>query len=280
MERIQSAIQKARAAREKNLTDVAAATPVAAAALVKDVAGPRPATDIDKAWAELPQQEFSAKILSRARIVTDQAGDNSGAFDGMRTRLLHEMRKNGWRRVAITSPGSACGKSTLCLNLAFGLARQRDIRTMLIDLDMRRPSIEKMLNVSERHAFATALAGESMPEEHMFCYKQKLAFATNRRPAHDPSELLQGKDAARVIDGLEERYDPDVMIFDTPPLLTCDDTSAFLDQIDCVLLVAASEASTVEEMKKCEQEIRERSNLLGVVLNKCRYLEKPYTYGY
>lgn len=83
-----------------------------------------------------------------------------------------------------------------------------------------------------------------------------------------------------MIDGLEERYDPDVMIFDTPPLLTCDDTSAFLDQIDCVLLVAASEASTVEEMKKCEHEIRERSNLLGVVLNKCRYLEKPYTYGY
>ena len=280
MERIQSAIQKARAAREKTSTGDATAKPVAAAVAVNEIVEPNPTVSIDQAWADLPEREFSDKTLSRARIVTDQASDNSGAFDGMRTKLLHEMRKNGWRRVAITSPGSACGKSTLCLNLAFGLARQRDIRTMLIDLDMRRPSIEKMLNLREGHTFASALAGESEPEEHMFCYKKKLAFATNRHPAHDPSELLQGKDAARVIDGLESRYNPDVMIFDTPPLLTCDDTSAFLDQIDCVILVAAAEASTAEEMKKCEHEIREKSNLLGVVLNKCRYLDRPYSYSY
>ncbi len=280
MERIQSAIQKARAAREKTLSDVATAEPVNVAVPQSEIAEPNPVKDTDKAWADLPRQEFSAKALRRARVVTDQPGDDSSVFDGMRTKLLHEMRKNGWRRVAITSPGSACGKSTLSLNLAFGLARQRDMRTMLIDLDLRRPSIEKMLNLPEKHAFALALAGTSDPEEHMFCYKNKLAFATNRSPAQDPSELLQGKDAARVIDGLEARYNPDVMIFDTAPLLTCDDTNAFLDQIDCVLLVAAAETSTVEEMKKCEHEIREKSNLLGVVLNKCRYLEKPYTYGY
>ncbi len=278
MERIQSAIQKAREARQ-NLPDPQ--RPVAVAGPVPtQPAGATQASGIDKAWENMPEVDFNPKILSRARIVTDQAGEKSGSFDGMRTRLLHEMRKNNWRRVAITSPGSACGKSTLSLNLAFGLARQRDIRTMLIDLDMRRPSIEKLLNLGAEHAFASALAGESEPEDHMLCYKRKLAFATNRRPAHDPSELLQGKDAARVIDGLEARYDPDVMIFDTPPLLTCDDTSAFLDQIDCVLLVAAAEASTVEEMKKCEHEIGLKSNLLGIVLNKCRYLEQPYTYGY
>lgn len=280
MERIQSAIQKAREARQQTEPDpkgpFAVAEPVAPASSAEATQ----AEAIDKAWAELPAVEFKPKTLSRARIVTDQASPNSGSFDGMRTRMLHEMRKNNWRRVAVTSPSSACGKSTLCLNLAFGLGRQRDIRTMLIDLDMRKPSIEKMLNFKEAHNFASALADESRPEDHMCCYKQKLAFATNRRPAHDPSELLQGKDAARVIDDLEARYAPDIMIFDTPPLLTCDDTLAFLDQIDCVLLVAAAEASTVEEMKTCEHEIRQKSNLLGVVLNKCRYMEQPYNYGY
>lgn len=278
MERIQSAIQKAREAREQQdpTAHVIPSVPERATLSPQEVLP----SDTDRAWAELPAQEFSRRTLKRARIVTHEAGEKSGAFDGMRTRILHELRKNSWRRVAITSPGSGCGKSTLSLNLAFGLARQRDIRTMLIDLDMRKPSIEKLLEVKRNTNFASALAGESAPEEHMFCYQQKLAFATNVKPAHNTSELLQGKDAARVIDGLESRYEPDVMLFDTPPLLTCDDTTAFLDQIDCVLLIAGAETSTVEEMKVCEHEILQKSNLLGVVLNKCKYLDRAYTYGY
>ena len=278
MERIQSAIQKAREARELH----GPKGPINAAVVetIPQASQHVLPTNADQAWAELRAQDFSRRTLKKARIVTHEAGEKSGAFDGMRTRIMHEMRKNSWRRVAITSPGAGCGKSTLCLNLAFGLARQRDIRTMLVDLDMRKPSIEKMLEVGLNNNFASALAGESEPEDHMFCYHQKLAFATNRKPAHDTSELLQGKDAARVIDGLESRYEPDVMLFDTPPLLTCDDTTAFLDQIDCVLLIAGAETSTVDEMKICEHEILQKSNLLGVVLNKCQYLDRAYTYGY
>ncbi|MEX0279103.1 MAG: CpsD/CapB family tyrosine-protein kinase [Ruegeria sp.] len=278
MERIQSAIQKAREAREQRpAADLVRPELVERAALAPDEVLP---TNTDRAWAALPEQEFGRKTFSKARIVAHQAGEKSGAFDAMRTRILHELRKNNWRRVAITSPGPECGKSTLSLNLAFGLARQRDIRTMLIDLDMRKPSIGKMLEVKNNNLFASALAGETAPEDHMFCYKQKLAFATNYEPADNTSELLQGKDAARVIDGLESRYEPDVMLFDTPPMLTCDDTTAFLDQIDCVLLVAGAETSTVDEMKICEHEIIEKSNLLGVVLNKCQFMDSAYKYGY
>ncbi|WP_170605719.1 CpsD/CapB family tyrosine-protein kinase [Ruegeria arenilitoris] len=277
MERIQSAIQKAREAREQNAPTgpIDPEMFVAPSPLQEDV----PSRG-EQAWADLPVQDFNRRLFKKARIVTHEPGEKSGAFDAMRTRILHELRKNKWRRVAITSPGSGCGKSTLTLNLAFGLARQRDIRTMLVDLDMRNPSIERMLGVKLKNDFASALAGESSPEDHMFCYQKKLAFATNYKPAHNTSELLQGKDAARVIDGLEARYEPDVMLFDTPPLLTCDDTTAFLDQIDCVLLVAAAEASTVDEMKICEHEILQKSNLLGVVLNKCQFLDRAYTYGY
>ena len=278
MERIQSAIQKAREARDQNAPKVSPGHAAAEAAVL--TAENSPTAPSDQAWAELQEQTFSPRTLKKARIVAHEAGEKSGAFDVMRTRILHELRKNNWCRLAITSPGAGCGKSTLSVNLAFGLARQRDIRTMLIDLDMRRPSIEKMLDVRLNTNFASALAGESAPEDHMFRYREKLAFATNGKPAHDTSELLQGKDAARVIDDLESRYEPDVMLFDTPPLLTCDDTTAFLDQIDCVLLIAGAETSTVDEMKICEHEIMQKSNLLGVVLNKCQYLDNAYTYGY
>ncbi len=279
MERIQSAIQKARKARGDYLPEDLSNSAVSETVLDHPKQDDQSVV-IDKAWAALPDQEFDSRALGRMRVVTHEAGEQSGTFDGMRTRMLQEMRKNGWRRVALTSPGSDCGKSTVGLNLAFGLARQQDMRTMLIDLDMRQPSVCKILNMHEDHAFASALVGECAPEDQMVCYKDKLAIATNQKPVRNPSELLQSKGAARVIDGLEERYKPDVMIFDTPPLLTCDDTVAFLDQIDCVLLIAAAELTTADEIKKCAHEISVNSNLLGVVLNKCRYLDQTqYTYG-
>ncbi len=282
MERIQSAIQKARAARAQDVPhDEGHTSPPARhiakpASLVEAVEAPASVS----LWAELPAAEFNIAALKKGRVFLDRAGDLTTPFDVLRTRILYEMQKNNWRRLAITSPGSACGKTTLCLNLAFSLARQRESRTLVIDLDMRRPSMAKLLQTPQGQAFSSVLEGRDSPEEHLVCYQEKLAFGGNHKPTSNSAELLQSQGAAHVIDQLEERYQPDVMLFDTPPLLACDDTLAFLDQIDCVILLAAAETTTAEELERCEREIGTRSNLLGVVLNKCRLLDKADSYGY
>ncbi|SDW99926.1 capsular exopolysaccharide family [Ruegeria halocynthiae] len=282
MERIQAAIQKARESRQdQDEPEKAKGGTSPALAFEHDQQDQiLPHSSADQLWAELTKIQLDPRQLHRARIIADQAGEDAASFDVLRTRMIHQMQSNNWRRVAITSPGSACGKTTLCLNLAFSFARQRDIKTMVIDLDMRRPSIDKLLNPTGQRSFANALERESAPEEHMLCFERKLAFATNSMPAKNPAELLQDKGSAHVIDRLEERYKPDVMLFDTTPMLACDDTYAFLDQIDCVLLVAAADSTTAEELEKCESEISARTNLMGVVLNKCRYLNKADSYGY
>ncbi|MEP4805190.1 MAG: CpsD/CapB family tyrosine-protein kinase [Hyphomicrobiales bacterium] len=284
MERIQSAIQKAREARQQPAEHSAvpkiSSVPAPYALDPDQEKTPPVQASSDELWADLPIIELQPSQLHRARVMADQSNHISAHFDVMRTRMLHEMRTNNWRRVAITSPDAACGKTTLCLNLAFSFARQRRIKTMILDLDMRRPGIEKVLNQKMSHNFSSALEGKSTPEEHMVCYEGRLALATNCKPAQNPAELLQSKGAADVVDMLEARYQPDFMFFDLPPILACDDTSAFLDQVDCVLLIAEAERSTPEELKKCEREITTRTNFLGVVLNKCRYLDKVDSYVY
>lgn len=278
MERIQSAIQKAREARRVSASDEIAPKP--AGATVEALQPENPAVPlVDKLWADLPEYDLKPSQLKRARISGYEASADSASFDVLRTRMMHQMASNNWRRVAITSPGSACGKTTLSLNLAFSIARQRNIRSMLVDLDLRRPTAHKLLGTSKCN-FANALEGQSQPEDHMVCYDRKLAFALNSDSVANSAELLQDKDVAHVIDRIEERYQPDIMIFDTSPMLACDDTYAFLDQIDCVLLVAAAEDTSADELEKCKDEIAGRCNLLGVVLNKCRYLEKLDKYGY
>ena len=274
MERIQSAIQKARIAREGKLPEAQART-----ADIRQ-SGPAPLSDHHLAWAALDMFQPNAAHLQRGRITTLEPGQMATPFDVMRTRLLKQMRANSWRRLAITSPGPGCGKTMTCLNLAFSLARQSDIRVMVIEVDLRRPSMAKTLGLKPQHSFADVLEGKAPASGHLVRYGMNLAFGTNHSPVRNSAELLQSPAIVEVLAELEKTYAPDLLIFDMPPMQTGDDAIAFLEKADCALLVAAAGTTTIAQVDHCERDIAAHTNVLGVVLNKCRYLDKDQSYGY
>lgn len=271
MDRIRTAIDKARTERD-------ALAPRSRREPDPVPSGPE-ATALE-AWDALSVLEVNPKQLRRNRVMTQHAHPTATTFDVMRTSLIHEMREREWRRLAITSPTASCGKTTICLNLAFSLARQSDIRVMLIELDLRRPTMAETLGL-EGVNFARVLSGEDAAPHHLRRYGDSLAIGVSQRTTNS-AELLQGVTAAHQIDALEEQYQPDLILFDTPPMLPVDDTMAFIDQVDAALLVGAAEASTTKELSRSKQELETRTNLIGVVLNKCRYVsqEDGYSYGY
>jgi Mrp family chromosome partitioning ATPase len=198
----------------------------------------------------------------------------------MRTRVLQQMRDNGWRRLAITSPTASCGKSTISLNLAMSLQRQPDLRTVLVELDLRRPALAKMLGIKEDLSFAHVLEGTRSFAENSLRHGANLAVSTNQRPWRDAAELLGGTRVPETLAEIEATYAPDVMIFDMPPMLVSDDMMAFARHVDCALLIAGAESSTVKEIDICETDLASQTNVMGVVLNKCRYMGAEYGYGY
>ncbi|SNR71829.1 CpsD/CapB family tyrosine-protein kinase [Puniceibacterium sediminis] len=274
MDKIQSAIAKARAERS--------GTPPHIGQTARSGVGtaPDPSADVKAAWQALPTLMLNERQMERRRIVAFQGGSPASAVDMLRTRVLQQMRANNWRRLAITSPSANCGKSTVSLNLAFSLARQPDLRTVLIELDLRRPTLGSMLGVSRDISFAGVLDGSRRFEDNALRHGDNLAISTNRGPSRNPAELLNGPHVAEVLSDIEARYDPTLMIFDTPPMLAADDTMAFAGQVDCVLLVAAAEATTIKEIDMCERELAGQTNVMGVILNKCRYMGQEYGSGY
>ena len=100
MERIQTAIQKAREARRvsdaEKKEQTSAPTPV-------ETLQPEgsPASLKEKLWADLPKYKLNPKQLMRARISGHEATTESVSFDVLRTRMMHQMQSNNWRRVAI-----------------------------------------------------------------------------------------------------------------------------------------------------------------------------------
>jgi protein-tyrosine kinase len=271
MDKIQSAIQKARAARLTTLATTAqdgtpTALPVQSSA--------------DMNWAALPELQPNADQMERHRIASFGGGIGAVPFDALRTRLLQQMRANNWRRLAITSPGSSSGKTTTCLNLAFSLGRQTDLKTMVIEADLRRPSMAQILGVQQLHLFASVLKGTAPASEHFVRYRNNLAFGTNYSNSEHPAELLHGAQVADVLAGIERDYAPDLMIFDMPPMQVSADTIGFVSRVDCVLLVAAAGITTVAQVDACERELASQTNVLGVVLNKCQYVDRAQGYDY
>jgi len=267
MERIRSAIDKAREARGESAPE-RQMRPGMPEALAEN-------------WQLLPEANANPRVLQRNRILALEGGPEAGPFDMLRTKVLQQMRANNWRRLAITSPTSGCGKTTTSSNLAFSFARQPELRVVVVEADMRRPALARTLAQKKlAHQFSRVLAGQAPWSEHMIRFGRNLAFATNAGPVNRSAELLQSSTARKALEEVERALDPSIMIFDTPPLLVSDDTLGFLDQVDCALLVAEAEATTIDEIDGCEQDLAARTNVLGVVLNKCRYMGKGYGYGY
>ncbi|MGN6549921.1 MAG: CpsD/CapB family tyrosine-protein kinase [Pararhizobium sp.] len=230
-------------------------------------------------WASLPELDIDPKIARKSRLVTiDRSHTAHASFDILRTNLLQTVRRNGWTTVGVTSPTAGCGKTLVSLNLAFSLQHQEDCRVVLVDLDLRRPQVARGLGLADVEPIADFLRGNSDIKRAFRRHRTNLAIGPNATPVQYSAELLQSPEAAKALMRMHQRLAPDICIYDLPPMLASDDVLAFLPNLDGVLMVAAAEKSTIDEVDVCEQRLAEKTNVLGVVLNKCRFL--PETYGY
>ncbi|MBT53150.1 MAG: exopolysaccharide biosynthesis protein [Mameliella sp.] len=248
---------------------------------------PKTIVDVEHAWSGLPELTVDKAHLARNRIITATREDPAhGAFDVLRTRLLQTLSENGWRRVAITSPGKDCGKTFTAANLAISLSRQENCRTLLMDLDMRRPSLHHVLGVGSPGSVGDMLRGMISPETHLHRMGRNpinagrnIAFALNDRPEAYASELLQDPRSAETLRAIDEHYAPDVVLFDLPPALFYDDVIAARPLFDGVLLVVGGGLTTESEISEVERRLGDSMPVLGMVLNKAEGTDiSRYTY--
>lgn len=273
MEKLQSAIEKARAQRQDAATPKRGRTakPAPTAPVTDDL--------VDR-WAALRATTIPPRAQHDNLLVSYGGGKAAGPFDMLRTRILQQANSNGWRRVALVSPHSGCGKTTLTANLAFSFRRREDLRTMVLDLDLRRPSLARILGQTPEHTMADVLRGRVSFADHGLRLGDNIALGLNSGPVETSSEILQTRQTQEVLDAIDAEYAPDIMLFDMPPMQAADDNFGFLNNVDCALLIAEAEQTTISQVDVTERQIAELTNVMGVVLNKGRYTDDTYGYGY
>lgn len=269
MERIQEALAKARAQRQQGTETRTERLPVLELQ-----------PSVEAAWKALSPIKLDNTLLKRKQIVAAESGRNAAPYDLLRTKIIHQAQINGWRRVAIVSPEASTGKTTTLANLAFSFERQRDMRVLCIDLDLRRPALNKVLGQRTDHSMADVLEKRVSFAEHGMRLGERVGFGLNNSPSHNPSELLLSREARGVIDGIEQDYAPDLMLFDISPLNASDDNIAFLQNVDCAIIIAAAEHTPTKRLDQAERKVAELTNVMGIVLNKCRYIGSSDGFDY
>jgi Mrp family chromosome partitioning ATPase len=229
-------------------------------------------------WEDLMQVSLGHGAGSALNAQTRLTGGDRAVLrviDDLRTQLLQTLQSEVWNRIAVTAPTSGCGATFTAVNLALSISRIPESRTILMDLNQRNPSISQMLDVRGPGDMYRFLGGQTTAEDHLVRCSDTLALGLNRARPVNPSEVLHAKRTGDILDDMIGTLWPDVVLYDLPPLLEYDDCTAFLPQVDGVLLVVDATRTLGSQIAECERRLEGKTKLLGVILNRTRPAHSP-----
>ena len=255
--------------------------------LVKPMQQKNQIATVPNVWDHLGSIPVNEAHLETHRVISASRHNPAHvAFDVLRTRLVQGLSEQGWRRVVITSPTKDCGKTFISTNLAMSLSRQEKLRTVLMDLDLRNPSVAPLLGERDTGSMGDFLRGKVPVSSHfkrmgqnMLKIGSNVAFGLNDTREPFASEMLGSDATSNAIRQMEAELEPDVVIYDMPPALYHDDVMAFREHYDGVLLVVGGGTTKANEIRELKRRFGEDKPLLGVILNKAEGLSiSHYSY--
>ena len=197
------------------------------------------------------------------------------AFDLLRTRLRQTTLEHGWVNIAITSPTSGCGNSFSATNLALSLSRVPGSRTVLMDMNLRNPGLARAFDMDAPGAMSDLLGGRTSLGQQMVRVSDTLALGLNNQVEVNAAEILQDRTTAETLLRMRASLQPEIVLYDMPPMLEHDDLSAFLPQLDGVLLISDGSQTMARHLRECERMLEGQAPLLGIILNRARASSLP-----
>lgn len=188
------------------------------------------------------------------------------AYRTLRTNIRFALRGEGCKRFCITSSSQGEGKSITMLNLAITFAETGQ-KVLLIDADLRRPAMARLMVESTTPGLSNVLAGLSTEEEAIRkeVYPNLDVLYSGDIPPN-PSELLGSERMIALINKLSKEYD--YILVDTPPVNIVSDVCVVASLLDGVLLLARQGRSRKDSVKRAVSHLKlTGANLLGCVFN-------------
>ena len=244
--------------------------------------GDLPQENVGEKWIETFRIEPTHSSEDpESRVLLSDAQDERvrSAYKMLRTRTLQRIRQNDWHVVGLTSAAQGDGKSLTAINLALSLARETTLSVVLMELDLRRPSMCDHFGIDPVKGLSDYLDGTAKLEEVLFRPEgtERIAVLPNTETYENSSETLSSPELAALINELRGSDPGRIIICDLPPYLATDDVLAFTPLADAFLIVV-SEGRTSRDVLEKGLDILQELPLLGVVLNRSEDATTGYYY--
>jgi capsular exopolysaccharide synthesis family protein len=212
-------------------------------------------------------ERIDAHLAGKIVVDAEISAASREQYRRLAASLHHAQAGKGVKVVMLTSAVMGEGKTLTASNLALTLSESYQKQVLLIDADLRRPSLNMIFKVRAAHGLSEGLletAERSVPVHQV---SSRLAILTAGRPTSDPIAALTSPRMRRLLD--EARAAFDWIILDTPPVAMLPDANLLASMVDGAVLVVRAGSTSCELAQRAIDAIH-RDRILGVVLNSAR----------
>lgn len=217
-------------------------------------------------------------MLGRLITRRDPKSPISEAYRTIRTNIEFSNLDKEIKTIVVTSSQQNEGKSTVIANLAVSFAGMEDKKVLVVEGDLRNPTVHRMFNVSNTHGITEILTGQRSFQECVYRTEvQGLDVITCGKIPPNPSEMLASKKMKAFIESLKDYYD--YIFIDAPPIGIITDAGIVSTYTDGTMLVVGAKEVDIDMVKIAKSRLEKvNANILGLVLNK--FEESNGSYGY
>jgi len=231
-----------------------------------------------RAHSAAPARTFALdrETLRQRRVIfPDEESLAGDAYRMLRTQLLQRVRQRGARVIGIASPADGDGKTLTSVNLALALAAEPNQTILLVDMDLRRPNVAKLLGIPEPRGVESVLSGEIGVDEALWRPegRDRLAVLPSAPLSGSSSEVLAGERTRAFLQEIRSRYPDRLVILDLPPILLTDDVLTLAPHLDGLLLVISEQRTRREDLQRAQALLADVPQL-GSVLNRATRSER------
>jgi len=228
-------------------------------------------------------------IAANQRLVAYYEPESLAAeqFRKLRTQLLRLRLSRPPRTILVTSATAGEGKTLVAANLAAGIAYDLNAYALLLDCDLRRPSLGQWFSLNNGYGLVDYLMGKKeIPELLLKTEVEKLKVLLAGTMQDNPTELIGSEKMQALIQEFKSRYNDRYIILDSPPLLSTSEPEVLSKFVDGIVIVVRAGVTPRETLKEAISSL-EKEKIMGFVLNdlqfksaglRSRYFGSDYSY--
>jgi non-specific protein-tyrosine kinase len=213
-------------------------------------------------------ETFIPSLIENKCVCISPEAAELDAYKSLRTQILQKTRGPGHNTIMVTSVGAGEGKTLTAINLALTMARDYSHTVLLVDCDLKKQDVHKMLGYQSSLGLADNLLKDTaLPDLIVWPGIEKLTVISGGPAIAESTELLGSPRMKDLIVEIKGRYPERYIIFDVPAIRDSPDAVAFAPLVDGIVVVVQSGVTSESEMKTALQMLP-KEKLLGLVINR------------